>query len=87
MGYVVDALEITRPRRSSNPSSATSWTAQSGLEINAVQGAHRTPAQNVVLPALAGEQIGASVCSDRPQPLIPNDRSGAVRALVLRGRR
>jgi hypothetical protein len=33
-----------------------------------------TPAQNVVLPAITGAQIGASVAAQPTEPAAPNDR-------------
>jgi hypothetical protein len=35
VGCVADTLQITRPHRSQNPASATSWTPQRGLQIRA----------------------------------------------------
>lgn len=36
--YVVDALQVTRPRRARNPASATPWTPLQGLQIRASRG-------------------------------------------------
>lgn len=54
-------LQITRPRRSPNPSLATSRTPNSGLEISAGRGVSPRASQNA--PTSYGRPIGASVAA------------------------
>jgi hypothetical protein len=56
---VGDRLQRTCPRRSPNPSSATSWTPDSGLEISAGRGQATIASATVPRPGSRAERIGS----------------------------
>ncbi len=73
---VVDTLQITRPRRSQNPATATSWTPLRGLQIRAVWGAQSTHAERS--PVAEATRAERRNCMPTTRWLWPTVRPGSA---------